>query len=146
MQRVSSNLTLFFKIFIPVLWTVFFGAMLIAIFVLKEELFEGNTLSFRIGAVVFYLSGLIMYYFLLFNLKRVEFSEEHAYVTNYFKTYRYPWDSIIKFEEISFLIFTITTIVLKEPGLFGKKMTFLASRKAYNKFMEEHPEVGKLSK
>ncbi len=146
MQRVSSNLTLFFKIFIPVLWTVFFGAMLIAIFVMKEELFAGNTLSFRIGAVLFYVSGLIMYYFLLFNLKRVEFSEEHAYVTNYFKTYRYSWDSIVKFEETSFLTFTITTIVLKEPGLFGEKMTFLASRRLYNKFKQEHPEVEKRSR
>jgi len=141
MQRVSSNLTLFFKIFIPVFWAVFFGAFLIALFVEKEALFSTNTSNFRIGAVLFYLSGLAMYYFLFFNLKRVEFSEEHIYVTNYFKTVRYSWPSVDRISNTSFLTFTIATIELKEAGIFGKSMTFLASRKHYKQFMLDHPGV-----
>lgn len=141
MQRVSSNLTLFFKLFIPVFWAVFFGAFLIALFIEKEELFSTNTSNFRIGAVFFYVSGLVTYYFLFFKIKRVEFSEEHLYVTNYFKTVRYSWPSIASINNTKFLIFTIVTLHLNKPGIFGKSMTFLASRRNYKKFMEEHPEI-----
>lgn len=146
MQRVSTNLTLFLKVFIPVFWAIFFGAMLIALFVNKDFLGQLNTSSFRIGAVFFYLSGLATYYFLLFNLKRVEFSAEHAYATNYFKTYRYSWDSIQHLEESSFLFFTIVSIVLHEAGAFGKRITFIASKKGYRKFMTAQPQTQELVK
>lgn len=142
MQRVSSNLTLFFKIFIPVFWSVFFGAMLIAFFVNKTEFFF-NTANFRIGAIVFYLSGLIMYYFMLFRLKRVELDDEFAYVSNYFKTFRYPWRNIIEIQETSFIIFTICTMKLKEGGYFGEKIVFIASRNHYKKYMESRGEINK---
>ena len=135
MQRVSSNLTLFFKIFIPIFWSVFFGAMLLAFFMNKEE-FSFNTANFRIGAIVFYISGLVMYYLMLFRLKRVEFDAEFAYVSNYFKTFRYPWHNIIGIQETSFILFIICTMELKEGGHFGEKIVFIASRRHYREYMD----------
>ncbi len=78
-----------------------------------------------------------MYYLMLFRLKRVEFDKDFAYVSNYFKTYRYPWHNIIEIQETSFIVFTICTIILKEGGHFGNKIVFIASRQHYKEYMEE---------
>ena len=142
MQRISTNLTLFFKFFIPVFWLVFFGAFLAAIFLYGEEMASGfASTSFRIGAVAFYLSGLILFYFTLFPLKRLEADAEFLYATNYFKTLRYSWDSVEKIKESKFLFFTLGTVVLKEKGLLGKNLRFIASNRNYRQYWEENPEV-----
>jgi hypothetical protein len=142
MQRISSNATLFFKFVVPVFWLVFFGAFLLAIFLqgaIVASLFA-NT-GFRIGAVLFYLSGIVLFYFTLFPLKRVEADIEWLYVTNYFKTYRYSWDSIESVTDSNFLLFTAASITLKAKGEFGQKLPFLASNKLYQQFWEEHPDL-----
>ncbi|MEZ4983528.1 MAG: hypothetical protein R2795_00575 [Saprospiraceae bacterium] len=140
MQRLSTNATLFFKLFVPVFWMSFFGALTLAI------LIKGGALApvfadplFRVGAVVFYLSGLVVFYFLLFPLKRVECDADFLYVTNYFKTFRYPWDSIAHFSESTFLFFTIVTIHLPQAGHFGANMRFIASQKHYRDFKATAP-------
>lgn len=142
MQRISTNATLFFKFFIPVFWLVFFGAFLSAIFTYGAEMASsfGST-GFRIGAVLFYLSGLVLFYFTLFPLKRIEVDTDFVYVTNYFKAYRYPWHNIESISDSSFLFFTVAQVHLKEKGHFGKKIPFLASRRLYTSFWEEHPEL-----
>lgn len=142
MQRISTNATLFFKFFIPVFWLVFFGAFLLAVFTQGAEVASifGNT-GFRIGAVSFYLSGIILFYFTLFPLKRVEADDESVYVTNYFKTYRYSWDSVASVTASGFLLFLVANIHLKEKGGFGKKLPFIASKKLYREFWAEHPDL-----
>lgn len=101
---------------------------------------------FRIGALFFYASGAVLFYFALLSLKRVECDSQYAYVTNYFKTYRYPWDSIVEIKESKFLIFTVGQIVLKEPGALGQKMPFIASNRYYKAFWEGHPQLEYLRK
>lgn len=145
MQRLSTNSTLFFKFFIPIFWSVFFGAFLAAIFVYGEEMSStfGST-KFRIGAVAFYLSGLVLFYFTLFPLKRVEGDGDFLYVTNYFKTLRYPWQDVECIRESAFLFYKVGTIVLKEKGRFGQKLPFITSKKFYEDFWKEQAELAKL--
>ena len=139
MQRVSTNLTLFYKFFVPIFWIVFFGSMTIAAFVYKKDYYgEIPGMPFRIGMVVFFLSGVAMFFFTLMRLKRVEMSEEHLYVTDYFKHLRYPWQDIEKITESEFAVFKVVTVFLKSPGTFGKKFTFMASRDRYAEFWREH--------
>ena len=139
MQRLSTNLTLFFKFFIPVFWLVFFGALLAAIFLYGEEMASGfSGTGFRIGASLFYFSGLALFYFTLFPLKRVEADAEFLYATNYFKTFRYNWDSVAAINDSTFLIFTLGTIILKDKGKFGKKIRFVASSRNYRQFWADH--------
>lgn len=147
MQRISTNATIFFKFFIPVFWLVFFGAFLVAVFVYGSEMASGlASTGFRVGAVSFYLSGLVLFYFTLFPLKRVEADTDFLYVTNYFKTFRYPWHNIERITDSTFLFFTISRIELKEKGNFGKKMTFMASNRLYQDFWEERSELVGLRK
>ncbi|MCI5080487.1 MAG: hypothetical protein MRY78_02275 [Saprospiraceae bacterium] len=142
MQRVSTNLTLFLKFFIPVFWLVFFGAFTILIFAYDlEYVAQIPIVTFRIIAVLFMLSGIALFYFTLFRLKRVEMGEQFVYVTDYFKHVRYPYHNIDRIEESTFGFLKVVSIYLKTPGSFGKRVLFIASGKKYDEFWKNHLEL-----
>lgn len=137
MERLSSNSTLFFKFFIPVFWIVFFGAFTVAVFVYRNEFYgEIPGRPLRIGSVIFFASGLVMFYFTLMRLKRVEGNAEHLIITDYFKTFRYTHAGIDKITESKFAFLKLVTIHLKEKGSFGIKIPFIASASRYEEFMK----------
>ena len=143
MQRVSTNLTLFYKIFIPTFWIVFFGAVLVASLLLPYQ-YVGNIprLSFQIGMVLFFASGVAVLYFTLMSLKRVELDRDFLYATNYFKTYRYPYHNIEKIEVSRFLFFSTATVHLRKGGSFGRRFRFVPSLFCLKDFLETHPDIG----
>jgi len=142
MQRVSSNLTLFYKFFIPVFWTVFFGAVTLAV-IFSDYAYVGTIprSTFQIMVVTFFLSGIVMFAFTLLRLKRVEMSPDFIYVTNYFKNYRYPYHNIEKLEISSFFLFHTASLYLRQPGSFGRKVTFVASYYRLRDFLDNHPDI-----
>lgn len=141
-QRLSSNITLFLKFFIPVFWIVFFGSFTVACFLYKFDYF-GNipASSFRTGVVLFYISGVAMFAFTLMRLYRVEADQQFFYVTNYFKAARYPFHNIDKITESKFLVFTVVSIHFKQGGIFGKRATFVATKLLYREFWEQMPDL-----
>ncbi len=142
MQRVSTNLTLFYKFFIPVFWIVFFGAVTVAVLAYPFT-YVGNIPAsyFRIGILVLYLAGTGLLAFTLMRLKRVETDDEFFYVTNYFKTARYPFHSIRKVEVSDFFLFRTASLNFKKPGTFGRRATFVPSKQRFHDFWEAHPEL-----
>lgn len=142
MQRVSTSLTLFFKFFIPVFWIALVGALTTAALTVSYSYIGSIPAgTFRIGIVLFFLTGVLMFGFTLMRLKRVEMDEHYIYVTNYFKAARYPYHNIDRIEERKFLFFKIISIYFKTPGIFGKSAFFLASLKLYSIFWNAHPEL-----
>jgi len=142
MQRLSSNSTLFLKFFIPVFWIVFFGAFTGAILMYNFD-YVGNipATPFRVGVVVFYISGVAMFAFTLMRLFRVEADGHFFFITNYFKAARYPFHNIKKIEESRFLSFLLVSIYFKQPGQFGKRVTFVANKHLYNSYWEDQPSL-----
>jgi len=142
MQRISTNLTLFYKIFIPTFWIVFFGAVLLASLLLPYP-YVGNIprSTFQIGMLLFFLSGVGALYITLMPLKRVEMDRDFVYVTNYFKTYRYPYHNIEKIEVSKFLFFSTAVLHLREGGRFGKHMRFVPSLFRLRDFLESNPAI-----
>lgn len=127
MLRLSSNMTLVLKVFIPTFWIVFFTLFLIAIFISDSEalpLFHFPL--YRYGFVAFYLLFLAFLYFTFIQLKRVDMDSESIYVTNYIKTYRYPLADIKSFKMVDNIIFKLGIIELHAKGKFGKKIYFYA--------------------
>ncbi len=142
MQRVSTNLTLFYKFFIPVFWIIFFGAFTTASFFYGEEMSSGIPVrSFQIGTVLFFLSGALVLALTLMRLKRVEMNQDFVYVTDYFRNFRYPWHNIEQINEVRFLFLNLVTIRLKTPGTFGKRITFIASKSGLKNFWKEFPQL-----
>jgi len=142
MQQVSTSLTLFLKIALPIVWTVFFLTFNMAVWKLDVASFGPIPIqSFRIGLLVFLLLGIAILYWSVMRIKRVEMDKEYVYATNYFKNYKYPWHNIEAIEERNFVLFRSIHIKLKEPGKFGKKITFVASRRKFNSFIKENPHL-----
>ncbi len=142
MIHVSSSFTLFLKIVVPTVWLVFFGVLTIAFFTQDVDAVGGIPADrFKYILLGFFLGGLFLLLLTLIRLKRVDMNTEHMAVTNYFKSYQYPYSSIEKIEESDYLLFRIIHIYLRKKGKFGKKIKFMASRKRFHEFMALHPEI-----
>lgn len=142
MQRISSNATLFLKIFIPTIWLVFFGLFSIAVLISEVSYFGPvPALWMKTGLVAFLLLGFLFFYFTFFRLKRVELDELYVYASNYFKTARYPYHNVEKITERDLGLFHIVWIYLKVPGQFGKKLTFLLDESMLKDFLAKYPET-----
>jgi len=142
MRLISSTLTLFFKLFIPTFWITFVGFLTLAILFNNDlNIAAFKTTGFRLGIIAFFIIGVSALYYLFMRLKRVEVTESHVYITNYIKTYRYPYDSITAINESSILGFYKIRLTLAEKGSFGKNIVFIASRKRWSEFIKERPDL-----
>ncbi len=139
--QVSSSLTIFWKYLIPVFSLVMLLTFTFAITFSKITISNVSKTSFFILMMVITILWAVLFYLTIFKLKRVELDEEHAYVTNYFKWYRYTYNSIDKIVERDYVLFKVVTIHLKDKGYFGKKMFFLANHRKLNDFLQNHPNV-----
>lgn len=134
-ERISSDLTLFFKFFVPVFWTVFTGAMTIAYWLTPLGI---GYKSLRLVYTFILVSGIILIFFTVFRLKRVEIHPDYIFITNYFKYYRYPLIDLDRISFRNFLFFKIGKVVLKERGSLGKELYFLASKSRFKSFKEAY--------
>lgn len=143
MQRVSTNITIFLKLLIPTFWIAFFGAFSFAVWISDVQVGRIPSRIFKPLFTAFYLGGIAILYWSVMRLKRVEMDEHFVYATNYFKHYRYPYHNIEEIEEQDFFFINVVHIHLKEAGNFGKKITFLPSKRKFQAFLNANPEVVK---
>ncbi len=139
-QRISSNATLALNIFFPVFWLVFFGSLTFAVFAYDGTAnLPFGTLKWILLAI--FLSGAVILYFTLLKLRRVELDEDHLYVTNYFKTYRYPYASVENTHISTFLFLTVAIIRLRERGKLGRNVNFVMAKQLYDDFVRRYPGI-----
>jgi len=139
MTRLSSDWTLFYKIFFPNVWIVFFGAT-IGIFIFSVHI----PLSLLAGVVILYLSVVAVLWFTLMRLKRVEGTDGHLYVTNYFKTYRYTLDSIRKITALDALLFKVVVLHFHDKTSFGRRVPFIRRKVVWDEYLVGHEELNRL--
>jgi hypothetical protein len=139
-MRVSSNATLFFKLFFPVGWAVFFGALTISLHMADEETLPFLTAPFfKYPFTLFYFGFLFLISRSVFKLLRVEMWEEHYIASNYFKSYRLIYDDIESITKLSLGRLSWVTFRLKGKGSLGSKIMFLQSNNLYRIFTEANP-------
>jgi len=145
MHNVSSQLTLFFKVFVPTIWISFFGT--IGLFLILSKDGQSNNVAMVLGlgtfsliVIGFLLFGFALLYFFFMRLKRVELDKDYLYATNYIKHYRYPYHNVEFLEIKRFLFWSPTRVVLKKPGQFGKRFTFLATEQL-DEYLLKHPKL-----
>ena len=139
MLRLSSNATLFLKLFVPVFWTTILLGLTAVIWLAPEHYFGGVPLqSLRYAILLVLVAGVGTFALALWPLKRVETDGQSLYVTNYFKTARYRLvEDVAEIREGRFLFLKVCTVVLKAGGTFGRNLRFVASRKAYADFRQQ---------
>jgi len=142
MRRLSSNLTLFFRIFLPTAWISFFGIFALVIFLAdstdKPLLAATN---FRIIYFSLFIVFFVIIYFTIFQLKRVETDNKYLFVTDYFKTYRYLLEDVKEINIMSLGLLKIAKLKLHQKGAFGKSIPFIIKRSTFEIFQAEHPNL-----
>lgn len=137
MHRLSSNWTLFLKIFFPVFWLSFIGGFVAAAFVSNNIEFPHITsLKFRIDILLIFVSGIIFFIFTFFRLKRVDAENDFIYITNYFKTYRYHIEDIAEIKVYNHIILKAAHLKFTSRSSFGKKIIFIPNSEELKDFCE----------
>jgi len=141
-QVVSSRWTFFLKLAFPFLWAIFMGGVTIIILLSTlqqvQKPFDPLTAKLLVGS--FYLSTLGIFYLLFLRIKWVGMTPTHLYVSNFFRSYKYTYDSVERFEETNILLYKRITIHFHDKTKFGKTIFFIRSH-YFRYFLEKHPAV-----
>lgn len=141
MHRLSSNFTLFLKIILPTIWIVFFGLLLLTLFIMDADdapFLAGMTFKLIYAACYFFFIALL--YLSVIPLKRIDSDGEFFFVSNYFKTFRYKFEDIISIKESNYILFKTLKFELKSAGSFGKKINIVADEFRVNEFIKAFPD------
>jgi hypothetical protein len=140
-HRLSSNTTLFLKIFLPVFWTTIVLMMTLVSWFAPDHYFGGLPIeSLRYAFLLVLVAGSATFLLLFWPLKRVESDGEYIYVSNYFKTARYSWEQDVEgFYQQRHVFYRQSVIELNGVGTFGRKIRFMASKRLLADFRERFP-------
>jgi hypothetical protein len=140
MQRVSSQLTIILRIVLPTIWftTIVSLVVLLSLAVRGKAGLFGNPFIW-LGLLCILGSGFAIIWFLLWRLYRIDLDDHFLYVSNYFKTFKYPFSDIESIRDTRTLPGRVFCITLKSKGSFGKKIFFLASQVLWKDFLITHP-------
>jgi hypothetical protein len=108
-----------------------------------KEPFSPMAAKSLVGSFFFLI--LALFYFLFGSAKWVGMTDTHLYVSNFFKNFKYTYESIASFEETNMLLFTKVTLHFHQPGKFGKSVSFIRSH-YWKYFLEKYPQVLELIK
>jgi len=139
---LSSNGTLFWRVFVPIFGTVFLTGLLLAFWLTDEEdLYLPVSVQWpRMVLLFLWLGWLFFVRRTLWRLKRVDADDLHLYVTDYWTTVRYPWQDVVRTEEKKRLGRRVVNFWLKAPGRFGQIISFLPGS-TYDEWMKENGQT-----
>ena len=145
MHRVSSQLTIALRIALPTIW---FTAI-VSTFVMLMWAVRGKAGLFSnpyiwIGILLILVTGYAFTHFILWRLYRIDMDGDHLYVSNYFRTYKYPYAEVVSISDAGIWKERIYRVTLKSKGSFGQHLYFLASKTLWLDFKNEHPELSDL--
>lgn len=125
---LSSNATLFWRLFVPIFGSSVLTALLVAFWFsdASESSFNASAvMGIRLLFTLFWLGWLFFVRRTIWRLHRVDATDTHIFVTNYWQTASYPWQDVERFEEKKRLGRRIVNLYLKSSGTLGQKISFL---------------------
>lgn len=139
MQRISSQLTVFLRIVVPTMWLSF----ILSITILLGWTIRGKAGLLAnpiiwISLLVILGTGFAFIKLILWRLYRIDMDDHNVYVSNYFKTFKYPFSDIEAITDTALLPGRVFRIQLKSKGSFGRNIYFLASQALWKDFLDEH--------
>lgn len=143
-QLVSASSTLMLKYLLPILFSSFFGCFTaFVLFVFPASWFQGAPLPvwvIKLLVLGFWLSSMLLFYAICKPLRRVEMDLDYMYVSDYFKTYRYTYESIDRLEERNYLLFKVMQVEFYEAGSMGKQFSFVVGYR-FAPLLQKFPEI-----
>jgi hypothetical protein len=124
---LSSNTTLFWRVFIPIFTTVFLLGLNLAFWLTPEDALylPFPVLWLRLALLALFAGWLLFVRRTLWRLHRVEADAQYLYVSNYWTNLRYALHDVDRFETVSRLGRRVVNLWLKAPGKLGQKISFL---------------------
>lgn len=145
MIRLSSGWTLLLRLFLPVFYLVFMGALTAATIIQGSEVSPVfGTWIYRLSMIGLLTLGILTIRFTVWRLLRLDASSTHFFITNYFKTFRYSMESIQSIRPFNVLFWHFIKIKLKEKGSFGQHLYVLLEYNLWAQYLDAHPEVKNL--
>ncbi|MCF8237536.1 MAG: hypothetical protein K9I85_05230 [Saprospiraceae bacterium] len=140
MYQLSSSATLILRLFIPTIWTVFFGSFTIVGWMTSED-FVGpfHSTIYRAVTTLFLVVGLILIRISFWRLHRIDADPGHLFVSNYFKTYKYPLAAMEQITIRHYGLFYLGRVELVLKGKLGRRIWFVPSRKRIEQFVRNNP-------
>ncbi len=144
--HLSSNATLFWRVFLPVFGTVFLSGMLLAFWLIDpDDLYLNYSIWWpRILLGLLWLAWLFFIWKKLFPLKRIDADSSHLFVTNYWITVRYPWTDVAGMQPGKWLGRPAISLQLNAPGRFGRNINFFPGSH-FREWLEAQGKLGLLS-
>ncbi len=140
MHKLTSNFTIFWKIFFPVLFlTIMYLFGFVMLFTDNDAFFLFSNTYAKIGYWTVMIVICLIFYFTILNIKRVEFDEDHFYISNYFKTIKIPKEGITQIKIRTLPIFSRMKLVNK--GTFGQTITFIPDRVGVEALKTNHKDL-----
>jgi len=138
MLRLSSNMTLIFRIALPCLYVTFFTLFVLSVFFVDTSLPLLSNPIFKAITLGTYLSFLLLLYFTVLRLLRVEYRGETMFVTNYFKSESVLLADVAGFKSYDFGICLVVRMQLQRKSRWGRNIYFLAKRSNYATFQQNY--------
>lgn len=128
--QMSSNSTLFWRVFIPVFGTVMLSGFMVGFFLSEEDESHNPLMSPMISKVL--MLTIMLFWFWLVKrsflpLKRIDTDNQYLFVTNYWTTVRYPWNDVDRIEMKKQFGRPLYVLCLKATGRFGQTIPFKPS-------------------
>ena len=74
------------------------------------------------------------------RIKWVALAADGFYVSNFFRTAKYSYDSLKSIEETKILLYKRISFVLRDKGSFGEKIFFIAGYQ-WEYYLQKNPEI-----
>jgi len=144
MQRISSNLTIFYKLFVPIFWLIFMGC-LTAFVVFSDPQTTPLIPDFKSKMIflAIYIAFGILVYFSLFQLKRMDADSTGFYISNYFKTFRYSFSDVEEIHCMDLPFFKLMRLRMKTKTSMGKSFIVLYKKVYWNDYKDQFPNLVK---
>lgn len=140
--RLSSNTTLFWKLFLPTFWFAFYGSlMLVFWFGDNTQLGLFSKTEWKYGMTTFFVLGSLLLYFTVLKLHRVEYKDNNFYVSNYFRTIKVPLELALRISESKLFFFSYATLQLRKKTIMGRDIPFIFRRNIREEIRERIPGV-----
>lgn len=140
MNRVSSQLTIVLRIVLPTIWlTSIVSTIILLMWAVRGKAGLFGNPYIWIGIAFIIGSGVAIVKIFLLRLYRIDLDKSHLYISNYFKTYKYPYSEVESIQDSKVLPGRIYCITLRSKGSFGKNIYFLTSQALWADFKSQYP-------
>ena len=139
MERYSSNLTLFYVIFLPVFAWVFLLASTLAAFLgphMSDEVYISDYVKYFFLTLLILATLFIMFFSI--KLKRLEADDERIYLSNYFVTTMMPVSNIRAVVITDLFVARVVTIHFVNKSRWGQKVKVLERENMFQTYCESH--------